>query len=309
MIYCITFNPALDGSGEVDELIPDEKNYIQQEYYRPGGNGINAGIIAHRLRAPVLLSGFLGGANGKKIESYLTKNNIPHKFVPIKGETRMNFTVSNKFDHRQTRLSFLGPKILSSEKKSLTKFMNKIKEDDIVLLGGSLPLGMNLKDLSRLIKQIKKKKAICLVDMPAPFLKKAIHFRPDFIKPNLIEFQSLVNKKVKTIKSALPLARELLDFVPNICISSIEGGALFVTKDVVWFGKLPKVTIHSTVGAGDSMVGAMASLWSSNTNESAENLLRLGLAASCASLTEKGLTLGSRRSMLYYKSKMILRKI
>jgi len=42
-----------------------------------------------------------------------------------------------------------------------------------------------------------------------------------------------------------------------ICVSSVEGGALLVTRNGSFFGRAPKISIHSSVGAGDSMVGAM----------------------------------------------------
>ena len=42
------------------------------------------------------------------------------------------------------------------------------------------------------VKEVKKRKAYCFVDMPRKFLKKIIYLKQDFIKPNLVEFQSLV---------------------------------------------------------------------------------------------------------------------
>ena len=309
MIYTITFNPSLDVSGEVDELVLDEKNYVHHESVLAGGNGINAGIIAHRLLSKVKLTGFLGGSNGKRLAGFLTKDKIPHHFITVQDQTRMNVTISNKSDHRQTRLSFLGPVIRSAEKKLLLNYLKRIKRDDIIMMGGSLPPGVDPAYIRAIIHKSRRNKAICIVDMPGHYLKSIIHLRPDFIKPNLTEFQDMVGKKVNSIKEVLPLATKLLDLVPCICISSIEGGAIILNKSEAWFGKLPKVKIHSSVGAGDSMVGAIASLWNINPQIGVEELLRLGLAASCASLTQKGLKLGSRKSILKFKSKIIMKKL
>jgi 1-phosphofructokinase family hexose kinase len=309
MIYSVTFNPALDVSGVVESLIPNEKNYVKDELQTAGGNGINAGIIASRLKSKVLLTGFLGGPNGEVISKLLEMTKIPLKFVSIIGATRMNLTISNKSDHLQTRLSFAGPKITSKEFRQLEKVLNNINSHDIVILGGSLPSGITPALVRGLIRIIKKKDAFCMVDMPGDILREVIPAKPDFIKPNLTEFQMLVNKKVTSIEETLPYLKKVLKNVPLICLSSIEGGALLINeREAVW-GKIPPVKIFSTVGAGDSMVGAIASELQSINQLNLKQLLRSGLAASCATLTEKGLTLGSAKAMINYRKKIILKKI
>lgn len=309
MIYTVTFNPALDVSGVVSHLIPDEKNYVRNEMHMPGGNGLNAGIIAHRLKRKVILTGLIGGGNGEEIKRLLDKNKIPHSFVEITGMTRMNLTIANKNDHHQTRLSFSGPLVKASEAKNLATFLHNVSPKDSILLRGSLPPGLDTTYVVKLIKRCRSNGIRCLVDMPGNLLKDIITAKPSFIKPNLSEFQILVGKKVSSLKEVVQSARRLLDDVPIICVSSVEGGAILMSQHEVWFGKIPSVKIRSTVGAGDSMVGAMASLWERNPSASIEELLRLGLSASCATLTEPGLTLGSRKTILKYQSQMKLKKL
>ncbi len=309
MIYTITFNPSLDISGEVDELKPNEKSYVHLETHTAGGNGINAGIIAHRLGRKVLLMGFLGGPHGKEVERILIGKKIPQHFVKISGHTRTNITIANKSNHQQTRLSFPGPEMKNSEMRQLFEMLKKVKKNDLVLIGGSLPPGVDFAYVKKIIAKIHKRDARCVVDMPGKVMKNLVSSKPYFIKPNLLEFQELVGKKVDTIKALLPLARKLNRHIPWICVSSIEGGALLVTKDRVWFGKIPNVKIRSTVGAGDSMVGAMSSLWDQESDIDGESLLRIGLAGSCATLTERGLTLGSKKSILKYKRQIKIKEL
>jgi 1-phosphofructokinase family hexose kinase len=308
-IFTITLNPALDISGTVEELIPNEKSYVENEVHTPGGNGINAAIIAHRLKASVIATGFLGGSNGEEIASLLDKEGLKHKFLPINGRTRMNLTVSNCKTHKQTRLSFPGPKIKKIELKSLESFLTKLKGKDLSLIGGSLPPGVSTQFVSLLVKRLSKKGVRCLVDMPGKSLKEIISSKPYFIKPNLMEFQELTGKKVEKIASILPLVRKLNIEVPLICVSSVEGGAILVNKNEAWFGKLPNVKIRSSVGAGDSMVGAIAAQLARDPNTPLDILLRHGLAASCATLTEEGMFLGSRKSIENYRSKILISEI
>jgi 1-phosphofructokinase family hexose kinase len=309
LIYAITFNPALDIGGSVDQLIPDEKIYVTNENHHPGGNGINAAIIIHRLGIDVIATGFLGGQNGTEIELLLDKENVKNRFVKISGNTRMNITVSNRKTFKQTRLSFPGPKIKPNELKNLNLYLNKLIPNDIVLIGGSLPPGITPVYINKIIKNLKKKNILCLVDMPGKILSEVISSHPYFIKPNLIEFQELVGKNVSSMKAILPLVRKLNELVPLICVSSVEGGAILVTKNEAWFGKIPKVKILSTVGAGDSMVGAIAAQLAINPSSDIKVLLRLGLAAACATLSTDGMLLGSKQMIIKYSSKIQIKKI
>ena len=309
MIYTVTFNPALDVGGTVEEIIPNEKSYVFDEIHHPGGNGINAAIIIHRLGSDVKATGFLGGTNGAEIKRLLDEEKLKSSFIKISGNTRMNITVSSRKTHKQTRLSFAGPKIKVDEFKKLCSFLNKIKKNDLVLIGGSLPPGITSQHIKKIVKDLKNKKILCIVDMPGKILSEIISAKPYFIKPNLIEFQELVGKKVKSINTILPIVRQLNELVPLICVSSVDGGAILVTKDEAWFGKIPKVKILSTVGAGDSMVGAMATKLAANKDVQVEELLRLGLAASCATLTNEGMVLGSKQMITKYLSRILIKRI
>lgn len=309
MLRTITFNPALDISGTVDKLIPDEKSYVRDEIHTPGGNGINAAIIAHRLGVKVTVGGFIGGNNGEEIKKLLDKLKLSHEFIHIAGKTRMNLTINNCDNHRQTRLSFPGPKITKSEKKVFKQSLMKLNKNDLVLFGGSLPPQLVPSDVAKWVKKLSRKKISCLVDMPGEILKEVIKSKPFFIKPNLMEFQDLTGKKVSSLKSILPLVRKMNENVPLICVSSVEGGAILVSKESAWFGKIPKVKIRSTVGAGDSMVGAITAKLLDDPKISVEELLRWALAAACATLTEKGMVLGHQKFILNYLPKIKMREL
>jgi 1-phosphofructokinase family hexose kinase len=309
MIYCITPNPALDVSGIVDSLVPDEKSYVFDERLSAGGNGINAATIARRLGAPVLASGFLGGANGDEIQLLLDREKMPAEFIRIQGRTRMNLTVSNRKTNKQTRLSFPGPEIKRSEKNALAQVLERSVAGDLVLFGGSLPPGFTPREIGSLIRKLHRRGVVCLVDMPGKILSSLVGARPEFIKPNLVEFQELTGSKASSIRDLLPIVIDLNRQVRLICVSSVEGGAILARDGEVWYGRIPKVKIRSTVGAGDSMVGAMASVLHRRPEAPLEDLLRLGLAAACATLTETGMVLGSRKNIQKYAPRIVLRKI
>ena len=125
MILTLTPNPALDVSGTVPKLVPNEKSYISHEMRLPGGNGINAARVAHRLGSEVITTGFLGGTSGLELLDLLKLEKIPNHFIEIQGQTRTNITISNNFSHEQTRLSFSGFRI---NKNEMTALLSEFKK-------------------------------------------------------------------------------------------------------------------------------------------------------------------------------------
>jgi 1-phosphofructokinase family hexose kinase len=316
MILTITPNPALDISGVVKSIIPNEKNYVQNERFAPGGNGINAARIIHRLKVPVLASGFLGGAIGSELERLLKREGVSCKFIKIKHGTRINVTVSNEKTQLQTRLSFPGPEISFHEMKKLFSFVSTRRAVRIILIAGSLPPNVSPTFVERIIRISKSKGIFCAVDMPGRALRQIVESKPDFIKPNLTEFQELIGAKVASLASVKRAARKLINKIPLICVSSVDGGALLMNRRFACFGRIPKVTLQSTVGAGDAMVGGILSrLFQLNvkveslSEHNLEDLLRWGLASSCATLIQPGTELGEASAIQRFYSRVTTRSV
>lgn len=301
-VCTITPNPALDLSGLVKNLRPNEKSYVYNEIRAPGGNSINSARILNRLKVPVFASGFLGGSTGDEIKSLLDSENLQHEFIQIQSSSRVNVTVSNEFDHRQTRLSFPGPVIRKTEKDCLFAYFEKQKNIEFLVLGGSLPKGFEPTDIIRLMKICDRKSIKSIIDCPGSIMARVVTANPFFIKPNLYEFQELTDSHARTIGSVTKKAKKLLAHVPYLCISSVEEGALLITRKGNYFGRIPKIKIQSTVGAGDSMVGAMVAQFYKG-EYSGENVLRWGLAAAAATLSTTGTSLGIAKDIIHFYKK------
>ena len=321
MIYTITPNPALDLGGIVEKIVPNEKMYVQKETRFPGGNGVNAARVIRGLGVPVIASGFLGGGVGKEFRMLLKKEKVRHQFVEISSHTRISLTVTNKSNGLQTRLSFPGPRIQRRDIKNLESFLTRIPKNSFLVLGGSLPPGFEILQLEKLIRNARRRGIQMIVDVPGKYLRAILKSKPLMIKPNLTEFQELTQSSAYKTSDVLREAQKMTSHVPMICISSVEGGALFVTRDAAWFGLGPKIKVASTVGAGDSMVGAIsAALWKSHQKSKDQPLnfstlpdggilLRWGLAAALATLITPGTQLGSNKSIHSFYPKILIKRI
>lgn len=309
MIFSLTPNPALDLGGLVEDLKPNEKSYVRQETRTPGGNSINAARIIKRLNGPVVLSGFLGGSTGDEIASLLKKEHLNTQFIRIRNPSRINVTVSNEFSHSQTRLSFPGPAITNIEKQKLFKLFKSKNNLSFLLFGGSLPKGFTPSDIIHLIGIAESKGIKSIVDCPGSILAQIKNAKLFLIKPNLEEFQELTNSHVTSIGTVIEKSKTLLDRIQYVCVSSIEGGTLLVSRNNIYFGRVPKINILSTVGAGDSMVGAMVSRIYKNAVDDDADILKWGLASAAATLASPGMDLGHRKEILKLYQKVTVRKI
>ena len=313
-IYTLTANPALDLSGVVDRIVPNEKNYVYAETRYPGGNAINVARLLTRSSIPVCATGFLGGSVGNEIRGLLDKEHVEHDFIEVRGQTRISITVSNKKTHQQTRLSFPGPKIQKKEITSLCNRISKTSQGSWLVIGGSCPPGFSTRDLNQVIHIAQSRKMHIVLDVPGSLLKTANLNGLVLIKPNLTEFQELIGKKVTSMNAIVDAAKKIAQKVRFVCVSSVNGGALLVSRDSLWFGTPPPIKIRSTVGAGDSMVaGMVAELWKTRANNGAATegklepqLLRRGLAFAATTLSTEGTKLGNSKDIkkLYPKVKI-----
>src|SRR5690606_19160042 len=139
-------------------------------------------------------------------------------------------------------------------------------EDGIVVFSGSIPKNVGKDIYGRWIEKVKAKGIKTILDADGELLRKGIEAGPYLIKPNVHELEMLYDKKFETMEEAIQFAKGLLKYGIEIIALSMGGdGCAFITKDKTYFAKAIPVEVKSTVGAGDSMVAALAYAIQKNT--------------------------------------------
>jgi 6-phosphofructokinase 2 len=117
---------------------------------------------------------------------------------------------------------------------------------------------------------------------------------PYIVKPNLRELGQLTGKKLNSRELILKMARRSLKNDCEIIIISLgDKGAMLVTEEKSFYALPPKVEPVSVVGAGDSMVAAMALKVAQGSSLS--EVLRFGVAAGTAAVLSPGTELCTKR--------------
>ncbi len=265
-IYTLTPNPALDVSGHAKDIIPNEKNYVFSENRDPGGNGINASRIItrlirlKRLKFKSVALGFIGGSTGDEIRGLLKKEAVLCDFIQIAGLSRINVTVSNDRTHQQTRLTFPGPQVTTKEIEALGQKISQLKPQSLLLIGGSLPRGCSESFHGKMARIADQAGVGVILDVPAKSYAWAFKSKVKYllVKPNQTELEQYAGRKFKTDQAICEGAKTLLEHAHLVVVSLADRGAILVSAQGSWFAKAPKIKARGTVGAGDSMVGAMA---------------------------------------------------
>lgn len=261
MIYTVTLNPALDKTVEIPSLTVDAVNRITSMRTDPGGKGINVSKVIGKLGGNSIAAGILGGDTGRAILSALESMGLTTCFHFVEGETRTNMKIIDPEAHTNTDIN--EPGVTVSEEilgELLTELLGKVTEKDIVVISGSMPKGSPQDTYYTWTKAFREKGAKVILDADGELLKAGMKASPYLIKPNNHELSALTGKTLETPKELEETARSLMKEygIEKTVVSMGGAGALYVTADETIYAEGLKVPVGSTVGAGDSVVAALA---------------------------------------------------
>lgn len=260
MIYTVTLNPALDKTVEIDRFSVDTVNRITKLRTDPGGKGINVSKVVAKLGGTSKALGILGGNTGRAIAEGLEKLGLNCSFLYAEGETRTNLKIIDPVNHTNTDINEPGVQVNENILNTLLQHLTwMIKPGDIVVLSGSLPAGAPHDTYRTWVACCKDAGAKVFLDADGALLADGLKAVPYLVKPNNDELSRLMGRELTTTEELADAARTLLaSGVEKVIVSMGGRGALYVTRDAVLYAEGLKVPVGSTVGAGDSVVAALA---------------------------------------------------
>lgn len=280
MIYTVTFNPALDYIVGVKNFNIGMVNRTATEQILPGGKGINVSIVLTHLGVDNTTLGFVAGFTGDEIVRRLKSEGCNTDFISVEGNSRINFKLKS---NEETEINGAGPKIETEAVNELLLKLDKLQENDYLVLAGSIPESLPNDMYKRIMERLQEKKINIIVDATLELLVNVLQYKPFLIKPNKHELGEIFGVKIKTNEEVIKYAKKMIDMGASNCLVSMAGdGAIMVTKDgrVLEHGA-PKGEVVNSVGAGDSMVAGFIAGYLKNNNF--EEAFKMGIAAGSAS--------------------------
>lgn len=236
-----------------------------------------------------------GGATGEHLVALLADENVPVSTVDAKDWTRENLHVHVESSGEQYRFVMPGATLDDDEFRQLEEQVLEIESGAILVISGSLPPGVKVEKLTQLISAAQKQGIRCIIDSSGDALTAALALGDiELVKPNLKELSALVNRDLTQPDDVRKAAQELVQSgkARRVVVSLGPQGALGIDSEIA-SGCSSPVKSQSTVGAGDSMVGAMTLKLAQDA--SLEEMVRFGVAAGSAATLNQGTRLCSRR--------------
>lgn len=292
MIITVTLNPAIDKTIEIDEFQIGNVNRITSTRVDVGGKGINVSKVIKELQCKSLALGFLGGSSGNQIKEYLNDSNINNDFLSIKGETRTNIKIIDNVNNTHTDINENGPSVTLGDITNIKKkIMEYCEEKSLVILSGSVPSGASSSIYGDIIKDIKNKGGKVILDADGDMLMQGIKAGPYIVKPNVEELEKAFGISLDNEEKVIETSKKILEYgVKYVVISQGSEGSIFISRDKIAKVTGLKVEVKSTVGAGDSMVAALAV--AIENNYSLEETMKLACATSAANVMTEGTQTG-----------------
>jgi 6-phosphofructokinase 2 len=287
MIFTLTMNPCLDRYIYVDELIVDDTIRAKKVVDYPAGKGIDVSRVIRELGGVSIAIALVGGANGRRLEEMLDKEGVIYSSIRVPQETRMNIILETS--KGQYRISMPGEKIGVKKLQVVLEVLNAlVRQGDVVVVSGSLPKGVAAEFYTGIIFTLKQCGATVYFDADGDKLKAGVIGQPDYIKPNLHEFQRLIGKNVSSREEIISEARKVIEIheLRAILLTLGGEGAYFISNEKVLYTKTIKVPVKSAVGAGDSFLAGF--VLKKTEGASDEEALRWANASGTAAVMTPG---------------------
>ncbi|EKK5268859.1 6-phosphofructokinase II [Cronobacter dublinensis] len=296
-IYTLTLAPSLDSATLTPQIYPEGKLRCSAPVFEPGGGGINVARAIVHLGGSATALFPAGGATGEHLVSLLHDEQVAVETISARDWTRQNLHVHVESTGEQYRFVMPGAALTDDELRQLEEKVLAIEPGAILVISGSLPPGVGVEKLQQLIKAARQKGIRLIVDSSGDALAAALDVGDiELVKPNQKELAALVKRSLDAPDDVRQAALELVQQgkARRVVVSLGPQGALGVDGSDCVQVVPPPMKSQSTVGAGDSMVGAMTLRLAQDAP--LLDMVRYGVAAGSAATINQGTRLCSQEN-------------
>jgi 1-phosphofructokinase len=283
-IYTLTLNPCFDQTKYTFNGV-DHGTIMKEvkETIIAGGKGLNISKVLTRLGIKSKAVIVSGRDNSDLLMSMLPELDIIK--IPCSGKIRTNLVITNGL--QEVKINQQGISFTETEKFMIkTKIWNLLGPNQLWILSGSLPPGIDPTFYSELILMVKKSNSQVWYDYSSCTLPKfsSPQETPNIIRIELAKLSTLIRSLSEDyIELGNQIRRELIrDSDLQVIVTLDHDGCLLVnSEEEIHIPILKGIIAINTVGAGDSFLAGMAAGKSLGLNDTHS----LELATCVAGLT------------------------
>ena len=300
-ILTLTLNPALDLTVRLATLEPGAVNRSETMLTHAAGKGVNVAQVLADLGHQVTVGGFLGEDNPQAFEALIARRGFADAFIRVPGETRSNIKIA-EHDGRITDINAPGPFVDEQAQQELLKWVTMIgPEFDAVVVAGSLPRGVSPQWFQGLLEQLKSLGLKVALDTSGEALRAGLKAGPWLVKPNTEELAEALGNAADAVSQLHLLG------VEHVVVSDGAAGVSWYRPGTALHATPPKVSVASTVGAGDSLLAGM--LHGLLSGDTPEHTLRRATAIAAMAVTQIGFGISDDAQLAQLESGVVVRPL
>lgn len=300
-ILTLTLNPALDLTVRLPRLEPGEVNRSETILTHAAGKGVNVAQVLADLGHLVSVGGFLGEDNPQAFDALIASRGFGDAFIRVPGETRSNIKIA-EYDGRVTDINAPGPWVGEQAQKELLKRVEIIgPEFDAVVVAGSLPSGVSPQWFQGLLETLKNLGLKVALDTSGEALRAGLKAGPWLVKPNTEELAEALGHSADAVSQLHQQG------VEHVVVSDGAAGVSWFSPGRALHATPPKVSVASTVGAGDSLLAGM--LHGLLSGDTPEHTLRRATAIAAMAVTQIGFGISDDAQLAHLQSGVAVRTL
>jgi 1-phosphofructokinase family hexose kinase len=285
-IVCVSANPAMDRRLFVESVTVGEINRAKTAQGLAGGKAAHVAMATRALEAQPVWVGFLGGAIGQECARQMELLGIRVVAIPAKTSTRVNLEIIDAAG-RVTEILEPGAEPTAQESDEFLQACARGVRADwqpaVLVISGSLPAGVGPDFYVSLIEAVRTAGARIFVDSSGEALRASANARPDFVKVNRAEAETLVGRPLVTMQEVARAAAQIVERgVGSAAITLGREGLIWLERKngPAWKAVPPRMNVISAVGSGDATLGGFA--YAATQGIAGEEALRLAAACGAA---------------------------
>ena len=287
-IITLTLSPAFDVHCNCDHFSAFHENIATVTSREAGGKGVNISRALTQNGIKNLAIIAMGKDNSADFTSLLAASEI--EWIPIYrgGRIRENITLHSA-TQPETRISFSGfpadKTILAEAEAHIFKSATD-PQSTVLTFTGRIPNGIDTDTVKTFLMRLQAKGIKLVIDSKSFAREDILDIKPWLVKPNEEEIAIYASHEIKAESDLIKTATELFqNGIANVMISLGERGSILTCAAGTFRATVPKISVKSTIGAGDSSIAGFLAAY--QNKKTASDCLRHAAAfGSAACLTD-----------------------
>lgn len=278
---CVCLNPTLQKTLQFDLWQRDQVNRTATYSLDASGKGVNVCRVLTQLGKNAIHITQLGGQLRDLFINLCEKDHVPVKWAESGSEIRFCYTLLDQNDHSVTEFveesEPVGPdteqRVLELFQKEIQDIYETCSRQPTLIISGTKAQGFSGHIIPFMTKLAAARNFRIILDIKGKDLEGSLSYRPNIIKPNLLEFCTtyLPEVDVRRIQVDEPYQESMRDFVVAQArrLASDYGCAVIVSRgskplwviegDEYYEVPLEPVVPVNTTGSGDAFTAGLAS--------------------------------------------------